>query len=446
MKKIPHSIHAQVDGDILVPIFATPCQSLTRGCSFDLISNAINRSYNVDRSRQQLQPLPYHLQIRDYLKQQEPELWNWFSSAQAQSDYTEALRLDLLKSTYRLDPENHAALYLGATDAQTALELSIPLTIYQSQQTAELNACLYYIPGEAHVVLSGPLLSLLSPEEMKSLIGHELAHYVLWQEENGEFLIVDRLLQAIACDPRAESTHVQSARWFRLYTEIYADRGSFLVTQNLDSVVAGLVKTLTGLQQVSAASYLKQAEEIFQKTKIKTAELSHPEAFIRARALALWSGKAADASGQISQMIEGTATLDELDLLGQVHFSSVTRNLLEQFLRPKWFQTNAVLGHAKLFFEDFTPAHTLDESYLSDLRFTDPKLREYISFLLLDFAVADPELEQMPLAAALRLAEQLEIDKEFQKIVSKELKIRAKDLDKLKAEAPELLANAGKAA
>jgi hypothetical protein len=400
----------------------------------------------VDRSRQKLQPLPYHLRIRDYLKQQERELWNWFSSAQAQSDYTEALRLDLLKSTYRLDAENHSTLYLAAADAQAALDLNIPLTIYQSQQTADLNACLYYIPGEAHLVLSGPLLTLLSAEEMKGLIGHELAHYVLWQEENGDFLIVDRLLQAVACDPRAESTHVQSARWFRLYTEIYADRGSFLVTQNVDSVVSGLVKTLTGLQQVSAASYLKQADEIFQKTKIKTAELSHPEAFIRARALALWSGAAEDASGQISQMIEGTATLDELDLLGQVHFSAVTRNLLEQFLRPKWFQTNAVLGHARLFFDDFTPARTPDESYLSDLRFADPKLREFISFLLLDFAVADPELDQMPLAAALHLAEQLEIGKEFQKIVSKELKIRAKDLDKLKTEAPDLLANAEKAA
>jgi len=400
----------------------------------------------MDNPPDALQPLRYHLQIRDYLKTQEQELWTWFSSAQAQADYTEALRLDLLKSTYRLDGENHADLYRGAAEAQAALGLEIPLTIYQAQQSRDLNAALYYVPGEGHLVLSGPLLPLLTPEEMKGLIGHELAHYLLWQQQHGEFLIVDRLLQAVACDPRAEPGHLQSARWFRLYTEIFADRGSYLVTRNVESVVSGLVKTLTGLQQVSAANYLKQAEEIFRtsKSKIKTAEFSHPEAFIRARALAAWASGAVDAPVQISDMIEGAASLDELDLVSQVRFSGLTRALLEQFLRPKWFQTTAVLGHAKLFFDDFAPARFADESFINDLKVDDPKLRDYLCFLLLDFVVADPELEQMPLAAALRLAQQLEVDKEFQKIVSKELKIRAKDIEKLKAEASELLATAEK--
>jgi hypothetical protein len=394
-----------------------------------------------------LQPLRYHLQIRDYLQTQEQELWNWFSSAQAQADYTEALRIDLLKSTYRLDAENHSDLYRSATEAQQALGLQIPLTIYQAQQSRDLNAALYYVPGEGHLLLSGPLLSLLTVEEMKGLIGHELAHYVLWQQQDGDFLIVDRVLQAIACDPRAEPSHVQSARWFRLYTEIFADRGSYLVTKNVEAVVSGLVKTLTGLQQVSAANYLKQAEEIFRssKSKIKTAEFSHPEAFIRARALAAWASGAVDAPVQISEMIEGAASLDELDLLSQARFSELTRTLLEQLLRPRWFQTNAVLGHAKLFFDDFAPARSADESFVNDLKFDDPKLRDYLCFLLLDFVVADPELEQMPLAAALRMAQQLDIDKEFQKIAAKELKIRAKDLEKLKAQADELVAGAEKA-
>src|SRR4051812_1782667 len=327
-----------------------------------------------------LQPLRYHLQIRDYLQTQEQELWNWFSSAQAQADYTEALRIDLLKSTYRLDAENHSDLYRSATEAQQALGLQIPLTIYQAQQSRDLNAALYYVPGEGHLLLSGPLLSLLTVEEMKGLIGHELAHYVLWQQQDGDFLIVDRVLQAIACDPRAEPSHVQSARWFRLYTEIFADRGSYLVTKNVEAVVSGLVKTLTGLQQVSAANYLKQAEEIFRssKSKIKTAEFSHPEAFIRARALAAWASGAVDAPVQISEMIEGAASLDELDLLSQARFSELTRTLLEQLLRPRWFQTNAVLGHAKLFFDDFAPARSADESFVNDLKFDDPKLRDYL--------------------------------------------------------------------
>ena len=70
---------------------------------------------------------------------------------------------------------------------KSRLELNIPLTIYQAQQSSQLNAALYYIPGEAHIVLSGPIISLLNDIELRSVLGHELAHYHLWQQENGIF-------------------------------------------------------------------------------------------------------------------------------------------------------------------------------------------------------------------------------------------------------------------
>ena len=41
-------------------------------------------------------------------------------------------------------------------------------------------------------------------------------------------VFADRLLQAAANDPRATPGHVQTARRFRLYTELYADRGALL--------------------------------------------------------------------------------------------------------------------------------------------------------------------------------------------------------------------------
>src|SRR5436189_6450274 len=104
----------------------------------------------MEDPHQALQPLPYHCELRDYFKTQERELWNWFSSAEAQSNYTEALQLDLLKSTYRLDAESHPDLYVGANEVRERLSLSVPLTIYQSQGTVALNASLYFVPGELH--------------------------------------------------------------------------------------------------------------------------------------------------------------------------------------------------------------------------------------------------------------------------------------------------------
>jgi hypothetical protein len=250
----------------------------------------------------------------------------------------------------------------------------------------------------------------------------------------------------IAHHQQAAESHVQSARWFQLYTEIYCDRGSLLVTDDLHSVVSSLVKIHTGLAQVSGASYLKQAEEIFAKASVKTAELSHPESFIRARALSLWADSESDAVEKIAAMIEGSVALEELDLLAQAKLAQTTRQLLEQFLRPKWFHTEAVLGHAKLFFSNFKPAASADESLLASLQFKDNKLREYVCYLLLDFVAADPELDEVPLAAALEFAQKLEMDVQFEKLAAKELKLRARDVKRIKSSAQELLAKAEVAA
>jgi hypothetical protein len=396
----------------------------------------------VDESTNILEPLPYQVELRDYLKAEECELWNWFASAKAKADYTENLRLELLKSTYRLDSDGHPELYQGLEAAKARLQLDIPVTLYQAQNSPQLNAALFFIPGQGHIVFSGPVFTLLNAEELKSVIGHELAHYHLWERDAGEFHIADRLIQAVANDPRASASHEQSARRYQLYTEIFADRGSFCVTNDVNPVVAGLVKIQTGLSQVSAASYLKQAEEIFAKRNVATEGLSHPEAFIRARALALWQSQRENAATHIREMIEGAAALDDLDLIGQKRLTAATRRLLESLLQPKWFQTPATLGHAKLFFSDFVPANGGHSGLPAELKLSDPRLHEYLCYVLLDFAKADPELDDMPLAAALELSRQLELDAPFEKLAAKELKMKVRDLRRIKEQAADMLAKA----
>ena len=387
-----------------------------------------------------LEPLPYHLELRDYLKVHERDLWNWFASAQAQADYTQHLRMELLKSTYRLDPQNHADLYKSVDAARERLHLDIPVTIYQAQNNPHSNATLFFMPGEGHIVFSGPLLTLLNAEELHSVIGHELAHYFLWSRDNGEYHIADRLLLAAAGDPRAARCHVETARRFQLYTEIFADRGSLRVAGDVLSVVSGLVKIQTGLSNVSAAAYLKQAEEIFARGVTSTDGFSHPESFIRARALVLWQERPIDSEAQISAMLEGITEFEGLDVIGQTRVASATRTVLRHLLRPKWFQTPAVIGHARLFFEDFHADSTVPLPVLP--KFTDSRLQEYFCYVLLDFVRTDPDLNEMPLAAALDLSRQLDLESEFEKIAAKELRMKTRDVRKLREQAAELLAKA----
>jgi len=86
----------------------------------------------VDNPENVLEPLPYHIELREYLRSEERELWNWFASARAKADYTENLRLELLKSTYRLDAEGHPELYKTVEEAKSRLQLDIPVTLYQA--------------------------------------------------------------------------------------------------------------------------------------------------------------------------------------------------------------------------------------------------------------------------------------------------------------------------
>ena len=398
-------------------------------------------SLNVPHFR--LEPLPYHFELRDYLKAQERELWNWFASARAQADYTENLRLELLKSTYRLDRETHAELYRGVEDAKARLELDIPVTVYQAQNSPQINAALYFIPGEGHIVFSGAALTRLTADEIKSVIGHELAHYQLWERDGGDFQIADRMLQTVAADPRAAGSHEESARRFQLYTEIFSDRGSLCVTGDVHPVISGLVKIETGLAQVSAASYLKQADEIFAKTIVETGGMSHPETFIRARALALWQEQGDGAAASIADMIEGVEGVNELDLIGQARWSRNTRHLLEHFLQPKWFQTPAVLGHARQFFGDFQIDKTSEVSSLKAIVSREKNIQEYFCYVLLDFVTVDRDLDEMPLAAAIECSRILEIDEPFEKLAIKELKMKVRDFKKVKEQAAEMLVTAG---
>lgn len=392
-----------------------------------------------------LHALPYHEALANYFQSEEPETWAWFASAQSQSDYAESLRLELLKQTYRLDSAAYPELFAAVNDAKTKLGLDVPVTVYQSQRTQQLNAALLYLPGEAHIVVDGAVLQLLDPAELRGVLGHELAHYVLWSADAGRRLLVDRIAHGMASDPRAEASHIESARLLRLYTEIFADRGALQVTGDPVAVISGLVKMSTGLTQVDVPSYVRQAEEVFSRTKVKTDELSHPETFIRARATMLWAENAPHADAEVARMIEGERSLDKLDLLGQLRLTALTQRWLALFLRPAWFRTDAVRGQVRLFFPEFdfaAEAHH-DEPLLHELRGAANNVRDYFCYLLLDFCAVDADLEDEPLRAALALASELGWDERLESLAAKELKLKKRDVQKLRAEVLDAAAEPG---
>jgi hypothetical protein len=391
-----------------------------------------------------LQPLSYHQAMVAYLQAEEDDLWQWFSSGEATAEHAGAARLELLKNTYRLERESAPALYAAADAVMAGLGLAVPATIYQQQNPLGMNAALVYIPGELHVVLQGPVMASLAPGELQALLGHEFGHFLLYEGWDRQFQVARIILGAMCADRQACPEHLESLRSFSLYTEVFCDRAALKVCGDLATVVAMQLKVETGLTSVDPQSYLRQASEIFQLEDPKTDGITHPEGFIRARALQLWHEQGEAATAAVARMIEGTPELARLDLLGKMAVASLTRQLISCLLRPAWFHTDTVLGHARLFFEDFTPAATAGaaDKLAAEIARLDKDLKDYLGYVLLDFATVDRSLDDLPLAAALQLSQALGLEKPFCAIVAKELGMKKKPLEQLLAGASAWLAKA----
>jgi Peptidase family M48 len=377
--------------------------------------------------------LHYHEHATRYFQQQKA-VWDFFSSHQHKEEQLKEFKTDLLKNTYKFDEASEPALYTKVEIAKEKLGLTLPVTIYQAQHTEEINATIIYINNEAHIVFSGRLMQMLSEEELLAVLAHELTHVQLYTQLNGDVEVADRIITAMANNPGSTSAHYETARLFKLYTEIFCDRGAYLVTGNYAPIISSLVKIATSLQTVNADSYIKQAEEIFTAdAATKTSGISHPENFIRARAIWLWHTKGNEATHDLRQMIEGHVSIDELDLFKQQQMSGITKQVLQMLLHPRWMQTGQTTALFKQYFTELTASSEIDKTALaSQIENLHSNLKDYLAYVLYDFTTTDKELEDVPLGYCFFLADELKLEKPFAHAVKKELKLTDKKITVLK--------------
>ncbi|MBP7554732.1 MAG: M48 family metalloprotease [Chitinophagaceae bacterium] len=382
-----------------------------------------------------LTPLPYHRQVRDYFRQQ-TKTWDYFALAKNKEEQLNEFKTELLKNTYKFDPVADQGIYSKIDLAKNKLGLTeLPVTVYQAQYTEELNAAIVYINREAHIVFSGPVITLLTEEELLAVLAHELTHIKLYSLLDGELEIADRIITAIANNHSSEAAYYETARLFRLYTEIFCDRGALLVTGNHEPVITSLVKMSTGLQQVQAEAYLRQADEIFAAdAKTRSAGISHPENFIRAKAVQLSHNQAAEVEKTVSNMVEHTIELDRLDIFQQQEMAILTRRFLQLFLKPRWIQSPLVISLARQYFADFAWDETavLDAAFIEKLNDFHSSIKDYLAYVLFDFVIVDPSLDQVPAGWAFQFAEDAQLKEQLDAIVRKEGKLSDKKLQQHK--------------
>ena len=153
--------------------------------------------------------------------------------------------------------------------------------------------------------------------------------------------------------------------------------------------------------QVGApAAYLRQAFEL-ESSPTKSAGYSHPESFLRARALELWWQGSDSVEDWIGQRLHGPLSIEALDLLRQQALTEKTRAFLGHFIAADEDPDSPVLTQVRRYFPDFAPAAEKFDLDSIGPEKIDDATRDYFIALMFDCAMADPDLTDgmMPMVA-----------------------------------------------
>jgi hypothetical protein len=238
-------------------------------------------------------------------------------------------------------------------------------------------------------------------------------------------------------EAKVHPAFLQSFRKLSLYTEIYCDQVALRVVDDLDAVVSTLVKLVTGIKKVVPEEFLKQAHEILSRPKsdVVSEGFTHPEAYIRAAAAQAFYQQAPKFTASLTGWIEGPWDTANLDLLQQRDLSHATRALIRETMQAGVLQTDLMLSHARLYFEDFTREEcvaSVGENLLQKLNsenLSTEALVNYFCYVLLDFATADRDLDELPLASVLCVAEKWKIKDALLPLLRKEMKLRKNQVE-----------------
>ncbi|WP_122075591.1 M48 family metalloprotease [Pseudophaeobacter sp. EL27] len=377
--------------------------------------------------------LNYHNALADFLQREEADTWAWFASDKLTEQAFDENRLMLLKNAVRLDAGSHDRLFAVVGEVKKALEIDVPLNLFQGTGSHR-NAALIYTPNEINIMFEGEIIDILNDAELRCLLGHEMAHYLHKTREDGRYFTADRMLGWICGENGSHPAHLQSLWLSQIYQEIFADRVGLMVCANRDAAISLLIKVGSGLKKFSVETYLEQAAEALDLSKKDGSQGgSHPETYIRAIALADWAKDKETADARLPKLVEGDDQLERLDLLAQRKLTDLTRLTIQKLLSADWAQSEEIEAHARAYFPDFDRTMIpSDDTELSRLPEASDDVKDYMASVLLDFAAADPDLEDEPLLEAMQFADKYGLSDAITPRITKDLGVPKKKLVSLR--------------
>ena len=212
--------------------------------------------------------------------------------------------LNNLASSILIGEKQLPDLYQLLLSASGILDIEPPQLYIQ--QNPVPNAYTLAIRGKKpFMVIHTSLLELLTPEEIKAVIAHELGHLKC---EHGVYITIANLaVLAAGLLPTwgnllAQSLQSQLLQWLRC-AEFTCDRAALLVVQEPKIVMSVLMKLTGGsptlasklnldafMEQVHSYRSMTQSEIGALLQEMQVAQLTHPVPLIRAKEIESWAG------------------------------------------------------------------------------------------------------------------------------------------------------------
>ena len=395
----------------------------------------------------EIDQFPYHEAVLKYFHQHEKVRWGAFHDPAVSSDREGRLQLQLRKSARRLELVDALPwLY----DVVNSAKLGSPVACYLAATEPQLQVAAVPLLDQPRLVFTGPVLETLTQEEVLALVAGELARLQFWQQEGGEYLSARQLLGELVEEKEVPRSHELTFHRFQLCTDLLVDQYALRSCGKAETVVSALIKCrplpASIDKSLDAASLLEQAQSLWETADPQAMSPSQRGLLLRIAALQESVKKPDLKIAELETKVTASQSVDELDLLQQFQLMDLTRQLICYLLEPAWIQTMAIMSYARSYFPDLleeelvTGSDLQIEQLATVVQQYPEALQDYFCFMLLDFASADRDLKEAPLALVLRWTDRLEMTERFREIAQRELRLRKMQFAEIIRERDQILA------
>jgi len=252
---------------------------------------------------------------------------------------------DLLASSIKITKEIFPDISDSIEIVLNKLKIKNNFNFFVTANHIDTNASCISSPdlNSAEIILTSKLIELLNYNELKYVIGHEIAHFYFQHH--------------LYPSPSSAQNRISYLNYlnFSRAAEISCDRIGFLASENLDDALKAMLKILTGLNEkhikFNFSSYLDQLRELKEiKGNSNLINSTHPTLLNRMQAL-IWFSMSNEYLNFIGSKNKGIYSLKEIDTKIDLSIQKIVGDELIE-LNKDIFSRSLMWGALGLFLAD----------------------------------------------------------------------------------------------